>query len=308
MEFRQIRYATTVAREGSFTRAAEKLNVSQSAISEQVKLLEGRIGFPLLERTGRGVRMTDRGQVFLHEAERVSNDLMYLLDVARYLRDKSAEKMVIGIISGLAPAIVPTLFPSGKMPKNALIEVQTAPTRVIFDYLYNGTVDVGIAIAVDPDLVPSGLTVRPLCEQDLVLAIHPNHELAKESGPLNVSLLEDEPLIMSDLSVGYGVTVMNMLGEKGVRPSIRAVVDNIETTKVMVQTGIGHALLPAAAVENVKNLGLVSVRPIEPSFRIMIETYRPRLGLSKRKEMIYSELVGGFKNASESDGQWVIDR
>ncbi len=52
MELRQIRYVLAVAKEGSFTRAAQRLNVSQSAISEQVKLLEGQLGFPLLLRTG----------------------------------------------------------------------------------------------------------------------------------------------------------------------------------------------------------------------------------------------------------------
>ena len=59
MELRQIRYVLAVAKEGSFTRASQRLNVSQSAISEQVKLLEGRLGFPLLVRTGRGAEMTD---------------------------------------------------------------------------------------------------------------------------------------------------------------------------------------------------------------------------------------------------------
>ena len=299
MEFRQIRYATTVAKEGSFTKAAERLNISQSAVSEQVKLLEERIGFPLLTRTGRGVSITERGQVFLHEAERVTNDLVYLLDVARYLRDDAPDKLTIGIISGLAPALLPKLFPNGDMPENTLLEVRTAPTRIIFEELYKGRLDIGFAIAVDPDLVPGGLTVRRLFEADLVLIAHPGHQLASKKGPIDLKLIADEPIIMSDLSVGYGVTVMTLLGDLGIRPHIQAVVDNIETMKVMVQAGVGLALIPAAAVDNEKELGLLGVLPITPSHQVTIESYRPRLGLSKRKERLYSQILSGLEEPAE---------
>ena len=83
MEFRQIRYALAVAKERSFTKAAGRLRISQSAVSEQVKLLEERVGFSLFRRTGRGIEPTERGRMFLYEAERVVTDLMNLSDVAR---------------------------------------------------------------------------------------------------------------------------------------------------------------------------------------------------------------------------------
>src|SRR5690242_9716221 len=63
MEFRQIRYALAVAKERSFTKAATRMSISQSAVSEQVKLLEDRIGFSLFRRTGRGIEPTERGRM-----------------------------------------------------------------------------------------------------------------------------------------------------------------------------------------------------------------------------------------------------
>jgi len=60
MEFRQIRYALSVAKQRSFTKAASRLNISQSAVSEQVRLLEEEVGFPLFARTPRGIELTDR--------------------------------------------------------------------------------------------------------------------------------------------------------------------------------------------------------------------------------------------------------
>ena len=71
MDFRQLRYALAVARERSFTKAAKRVNISQSAVSEQVKLLEEEVGFELFRRTSGGVETTDRGRTFLYEAERV---------------------------------------------------------------------------------------------------------------------------------------------------------------------------------------------------------------------------------------------
>jgi DNA-binding transcriptional LysR family regulator len=62
VDFRQIRYTLSVAKERSFTKAAIRLNISQSAVSEQVKLLEDEIGFPLFRRTSRGIEVTERGR------------------------------------------------------------------------------------------------------------------------------------------------------------------------------------------------------------------------------------------------------
>ena len=62
MEFRQIRYALSVAKERSFTAAARRLNISQSAVSEQVHLLEEEIGFSLFRRTPRGIELTEQGR------------------------------------------------------------------------------------------------------------------------------------------------------------------------------------------------------------------------------------------------------
>lgn len=78
MEFRQIRYALSVAKERSFTRASTRLNISQSAVSAQIRLLENEIGFPLFWRSTRGVELTDAGRSFLHEAERIAGDLLNL--------------------------------------------------------------------------------------------------------------------------------------------------------------------------------------------------------------------------------------
>ena len=70
-------------------------------------------------------------------------------------------------------------------------------------------------------------------------------------------------------------------------------VDNIETIKVMVQSGVGHALVPAGAADREAELGLVEIRPIMPAYAITIECYRPRVGLSRHKELLYDRIIAG---------------
>ena len=286
------------AAHGAYGRKPDLRVVSQSAISEQVKLLEGRLGFSLLVRTGRGAEMTERGRIFLHEAERIATDIMHLEEIGRNLRGIAKVKVNIGMISGLANVLVPRLFLDGKLPGNMQVEIRTAPTRIIFNELFKGRLDLGFAVAMDPDLIPSGLTFATLFDIDLVLICAPDSAVAETEGALDIHRIADEPIIMSELSVGYGLAVMNMFGQLAISPSIQAVVDNIETIKVMVQAGIGHALVPAGAADHEAELGLIKILPITPSHAISIECYRPRAGLSRHKEQLYERFIAGLDQDS----------
>ncbi len=292
MEFRQIRYALAVAKERSFTKAATRMSISQSAVSEQVKLLEERIGFSLFRRTGRGIEPTERGRMFLYEAERVATDLMNLSDVARRLSGVGVESLNIGIGSGLAPILLPRMFPDSSFPANLHLEIKTAPTRVIFDDLHDERLDLGIVTEVAPDRVPSGLIGVALFDIDMVLIVPPHHTLAAGESPVDITLLIEEPIIMNELSIGYGQIVSTMFNDLGIRPRIRAVVDNVETIKVMVQTGAGIAVIPAGAGDTEVKLGLLAMRPLAQSRRVVINAYRSRQALSRRKEVLVQQMIG----------------
>jgi len=161
MGVRQIRYDLTVAKELGFTKAAQQLSISQSAVSEQVKLLEADIGFALFLRTGRGVELTERGRTFLAEATRVTRELLNLSYVASRLKG-GGETLRIGMGTGLAATLLPTLFAAGSLPANLLLEIRTASTRVIFDELHAERMDIGVAVEVSQDRTLSSLTVQPL--------------------------------------------------------------------------------------------------------------------------------------------------
>ena len=288
MDVRQIRYALTVAKERGFTKAAQQLSISQSAVSEQVKLLEADIGFALFLRTGRGVELTERGRTFLAEATRVTRELLNLSDVASRLKG-GGETLRIGMGSGLAATLLPTLFAAGSLPANLLLEIRTASTRVIFDELHAERMDIGVAVEVSQDRTLSSLTVQPLYEMNMVAIAPPGMKLPMARGHVDLARLGNTPLIMNELSVGYGYLVNSLLNDLGVRPSIFAIVDNVETIKMMVRAGLGTAIVPSTATADEMRHNLLQVLPILPACKANINAYTSRQALSRRKaELIYS--------------------
>ena len=285
MDFRQLRYALSVSRERSFTGAAKRLNISQSAVSEQVKLLEEEIGFELFRRTSRGIESTDRGRTFLYESERVMGDLLSLSDTARRLRGAVSDTLMLGMGSGMAQIFIPRIFADLKTDLPGVrLEIQTAPTRNIFNELHEEKIDAGIAIESDPDRLPAGLIFDRLIDAEMALITHPKHPLARSKQPVDIGRLIAEPFIMSELTVGYGLVVSSLFTDLGTRPNVLAVVDNIETMKMIVQSGGGIAIVPRACAENEVALGVLKALSIAPARNVAFSLFRRREPMSRRKE------------------------
>jgi DNA-binding transcriptional LysR family regulator len=296
LDFRQLRYALSVARERSFTKAARRLNISQSAVSEQVKLLEEEIGFELFRRTSGGVETTDRGRTFLYESERVMGDLLSLSDTARRLRGALQDTLMIGMGSGMAQIFIPRMFKDLRTDLPGVrLEIRTAPTRNIFNELHEERIDAGIAIESDPDRLPAGLIFDRLIDAEMALITHPKHPLARSRQPVDIGRLLAEPFIMSELTVGYGQVVLALFTDLGIKPNILAVVDNIETIKMIVQSEGGIAIVPRACAENEVTLGLLKALAIAPARNVAFSLFRRRQPLSRRKEAALLQLRAMLK-------------
>ena len=297
MEFRQIRYALSVAKERSFTKAAKRLNISQSAVSEQVKMLEEEAGFPIFRRTARGIDLTERGRTFLYEAERIASDLLSLTDTARRLRGAILDTFSIGMGSGMAQIFMPRLFRNlEEMMPGARLEIFTAPTKSVFNDLHEERIDAGIAIESEPDRVPAGLVFDRLAVVEMALTAHPKHPIAKMRQPIDVGRLVAEPIVMSELSVGYGQVVLSLFTDLGIRPNILAIADNIETMKAIVQSGKGIAIVPRPCADNEVALGVLKIMSIAPPRSVALSLFRRRQALSRRKEGFLTALRESLKD------------
>ena len=298
MDFRQLRYALSVSKERSFTQAAKRLNISQSAVSEQVKLLEEEIGFELFRRTSRGIEATERGRTFLYESERVVGDLLTLSDTARRLKGTLSDTITIGMGSGMAQIFIPRMFGNLKNDLPGVrLEILTAPTKSIFNELHEERIDAGIAIESDPDRLPAGLVFDRLIDAEMALIVPPKHPLGRAKQPVDIARLLAEPFVMSELSVGYGQVVMSLFTDLGIRPNVLAVVDNIETIKIIVQSGGGIAIVPRACAENEMALGLLKALSIAPARNVAFSLFRRRQPMSRRKETALLKLRDMLKGS-----------
>src|SRR5262249_59995287 len=139
-------------------RAAEKLAVSQPALSEQVRNLEAELGFSLFERTSRGVEPSNAGRTFLAEARNAIGQFNALEDLANELKGAPESTFRVGVGSGLARALVPALIESVRASNTPCrLDLITATTRRVQRLVAQKRLDIGLQFqgeikAMPPDV------------------------------------------------------------------------------------------------------------------------------------------------------------
>src|SRR5215472_11398460 len=98
MELHQLRYFVTVAREGTFTRAAERLYITQPSLSEQIRKLETELGSPLFQRLGRRLALTSAGDALLPHAERIMAEIDQARTRVQEVRGLRRGRLAIGVL------------------------------------------------------------------------------------------------------------------------------------------------------------------------------------------------------------------
>ena len=255
MELRQLRYFIAIAEEGSFSRAAHRLHVSQPPLSTQIKSLETELGVRLLERTPRGVTLSGAGAAFLEEARAV----LARLDVARQqaLRAARGELGVlsVGFVSIADYGVLPPALQSFRARFPA-VEVQlhelTSDAQV--PLLRAGRLDLGIALApVDaPDL-----EFERLLREELVLAAPAAHPAARDAGAIDLRALSKESFIVPprDIAPGLYDLTISYCRSFGFAPRITQQARQMQTVIGLVSSGMGFALVPAS-VRNLRRAGV----------------------------------------------------
>ena len=255
MELRQLRYFVAIAEEGNFSRAAERLHVSQPPLSTQIKSLEDELGVRLFERNNRGVSLTAAGLVFFAETRAVLARLEHAKSQAQRVDRGDIGMLSIGFVSIADYGILPPAlkdFRSG-FP---LVEVQLheLTTDAQIRELRAARLDLGIGLAPvdEPDLEFE----RLLCEE-LVLAAPSGHPAAKGTGAIDLRLLSKASFIVPprDIAPGLYDLTISHCRSFGFAPRITQHARQMQTVIGLVSCGMGVALVPAS-VRNLKRAGV----------------------------------------------------
>ncbi|MDT0451935.1 LysR family transcriptional regulator [Streptomyces hesseae] len=175
MELRQLRYFVTVAEELHFGRAAERLHIVQSAVSQQVRRLERELGAEFLDRSPRHVRLTAAGERFLPEARAVLAAAERARAVAAGLGEARAATLRLGTSAGLGDHLDRVLEALGRLAPRLAVELVSAPARSRLEQVATGTLDAAFVRGAEEH---PGVRLIPVWQDQLVVALPARHPLA----------------------------------------------------------------------------------------------------------------------------------
>lgn len=248
MELRQLRYFVAVADELSFSRAAERLNISQPPISIQIKALEDELGTRLFKRTNRKIEMTHAGTIFLETARKVLDDLRRGAEMVML---SSAGKT--GVIRLGYTGSVPLLDMFSSVMKSfyelcpeVTIELRHMSTSRQIQALLNDDLDVGILRPSYSFHPGPKLFTRRIWQDKLFVFMPAGHKFSNTTEPIDLSELKDEFFVCVAPDVGCGMQdcFMNLCNNSGFSPVIMQQARRMTSLPSLVSAGIGIAVLP----------------------------------------------------------------
>jgi DNA-binding transcriptional LysR family regulator len=236
-----------VARELSFTRAAQQSHCVQSNVSVQIRALEHELGVQLFERLGQHVRLTSDGARLLPYAERVLR-LMDETRTAMRAGESPAGSLVIG-----SPESVLTYRLSGvirifrkRYPQVELI-FRGVGSNGLTSRLESGEID--LALAIDDVLDTRRCHVERLCDEPIVLVVQPRHPLLKRKNKISLEDIGSQTFLLTDVGCAYRMKLERALGECGIRCARVMEFTSVETIKHCAELGMGLACLPQIIVQ-----------------------------------------------------------
>jgi LysR family transcriptional regulator, hydrogen peroxide-inducible genes activator len=287
MEMHQIRYFLALAGELNFSRAAEKCNVTQSALSRAIQQLEVELGGQLIHRERHLTHLTDLGQMMLPHLEMIHRATVRAKELAQDVSQLRRVPLKLGIMSTISPAEIVDLIAALKSSYQGLeLRLSDASAPELRDRLLAGSLEV--VICALPGEEPDERThIMPLFREQMVIAVNRDHRLADER-VFPVEQLDGECYIhrMNCEFAGYADQILKA---KGVTCTPTYWSERDDWTMAMVAAGLGFAFMPA---NSVTHPDVVALPVVEPEFWRVVNLltvrgrpYSPGLGALVREAM-----------------------
>jgi len=278
MDTRQLQAFCAVVEKKSFSQAAEKLGVTQPAVSLQVRALEQRLGQTLLDRSGRRVEPTEAGRRLYRSAQRMLALEEQLLQEVAGDEEGLHGTLTIGASTGPGAHLVPLLLCEFQRDHEDLhVALSISDTQTVIDRVAERELELGVVGALRRH---RSLEFEPLVRDEIVLAVPPGHRAA--GSRLSVDELKEETLIVMQEGAGVRQVVEEELRRAGLR--LRGVEPKLElglqeSIKSAVAAGYGVAFISRTAIEGELKAGTIAaagVEGVEPARQIYVVRARRR--------------------------------
>jgi len=275
VDVRQLEFFSAVASELSFTRAADRLTIAQSAVSAGVRSLENELGVELFDRSRRQIRLTSTGELLLPKVREALDAVNGVRDAAEETTHAITGSIVIGLMTSVTLVNVPRLlglFRTGHPGVGVRLRAARRGSAGLLDELATGELD--LAFLALSGAVPDQLVAAPISASPMVLVVPADHRLA---GAHAVALDDLAPEEFIDLPPGYASRqiVDDAFAAAGLERRVMIEVSDIGTAAEYVTNRLGVALLPEFAARDARNVRRLPVAGM-PDFTVYLAASRTR--------------------------------
>ncbi|GLY88686.1 LysR family transcriptional regulator [Actinoallomurus iriomotensis] len=266
MSFRQMEYLLAVVEEGSFTRAAQRLSVSQPALSHQIRALERYVGHPLLERLPDAVRLTPMGRAYLPHAIAALHSAEEAAHVARPRGEMTRIGLRIAALYSIALGIIPPAILKWRRryPDSHVELLEFGNSADLANLMSAGGIDVAVSAA---PLHWDG-PVRTLGREELVVVLAKDDPAAAGRRQVRLAELASRPWVLYTPDNGLAGVVAQACSTAGfiARPAVHT--HHTSTAVQLAAAGLGPALVPRNMIE--ADFGGVQLEPDPPVHRELV--------------------------------------
>lgn len=247
MEIHQLTYFVAVAETGSFSRAAERCNIAQPSLSQQIQKLEQELGEPLFDRLTRRVVLTDAGRALLPRAISILAELQDIKHAMKQETDVSRGALNVGFIPTIAPFVLPRVIQrfSSDFP-HARLSVHEDLTESLVRDLVDGKLDVGITSTPIHNRL---IRTEELLSEPLLVASSRSHDITTRAS-IHVAELDDFPFIALSEMHCLGEQVQSFCYQQNLELKIVCNTSQLSTVQNCVANGLGVSLVPRALALN----------------------------------------------------------
>jgi LysR family transcriptional activator of nhaA len=257
LNYHHLRYFRAIAKEGGLTRAAERLNISQSALSIQLRSLEESIGKPLFHRKSKALVLTEAGRIALDYAESIFRSGEELMDVLRNQSSGSRQVLRIGAVATLSRNFQLSLLRPLIGRSDVELIIRSGNLRDLLTQLRAHTLDAVLSNLPVPRDAETDWHSHLLDEQPVSLIGLHKPTRKKFRFPED---LRNTPLVLPSLDSNIRVAFDLVLEQFGIRPLIAAEVDDMAMLRLLAREGAGLALVPPVVVRGEIDSGLLTER------------------------------------------------
>jgi DNA-binding transcriptional LysR family regulator len=248
IDLKQLKYFLAVAEEKSFSRAAERLHISQPPLSQQIMKLENELGVKLFARTTRSFELTVAGKALMGEAAELLGKMRMTIDTIRQIDRGEVGRLRVGIVGSAMWGPIPSLLEEfqTKFPRVTWTLHELGPTAQ-YEALRAKQVDVGFwrePKLNEDDLRQDNLRQELCFRENVCVAINEHHPLAKQDA-IELTDIADEPMLTMALDKSaFPRYLIQCCVNAGFQPAIFQEATEPQTLLAMVGAGLGVTLIP----------------------------------------------------------------